>query len=102
MRNQNMCNRNPKKENGNMGKSIPKWMQPKKGTNRIVVYSPVEIQVTGIDGKNTNRRLRGALMPKKTIDSIIRIIHKYNANGIGKDSILLLALENASASLAKK
>lgn len=73
-----------------------------KAKSQFVVFSPVEISIVKEDGKTTNRVVRGALLPKKTIDAIITLIDKSNSNGLtGKDAVLLIQLKNAASCLKR-
>lgn len=86
----------------------PTKASPKKRTTAVkaksqfVVYSPVEISIVNEDGKTTKRVIRGAFLPKKSIDAIIKLIDKSNSNGLtGKDAILLFQLKNAASCLIR-
>ena len=87
-----------KKPMKKMGDTTKKQCNPS-----MVIYAPVELSIGLIDGKKVRKVVKGALLPKKTIDDIVKLIDKANSNGLkGQDAILLMALKNASGNLGRK
>lgn len=85
-----------------MAKRSASDAKPRKTVESPVVYSPCEIELVNIDGKKVKRVLRGALLPKRTLVAVTRLIDKIAVNGLsGKEAILLMALKNASDALSK-
>jgi len=74
-----------------------------KPSAAMLIYSPVELRIWDKGGKKRQKVIRGALIPKQTVDGIVNLIDKTNARGLrGRDAILLMALKNASVNLGKK
>ena len=85
-----------------MAKRIASDAKPSKTVESLVVYSPCEIELVSVDGKKVKRILRGALLPKRTLVAVTRLIDKIAVNGLsGKEAILLMALKNASDTLSR-
>lgn len=62
-----------------------------------MILSPVEILIAPSEIET----LKGALLDKEHLDSVIRIIENTNADGLNmKDAVVLMELKNASENLA--